>query len=522
MAMYAIGLSKLQTQIRHEMTEVKQVAYADDLTGAGKIEKLRKWWDLIQEHGPPQGYSPNERKSVLIVKQEYHQVAQQRFRDTDVKITSEGEKHLGAAIGTTEFKEKYVKENVGKWVSEIHSLVEMAKAEPHAAYSAFTFGIKHRWNYLMRTVPNIGHLFDPLEAVIKEKLIPTLAGGRGPRTTHETRDKEIIALPPRLGGLGIPNPRRSADIEHQNSKKLTSMLTRLIVQQDERGEMDLAEQRKISREISKARETQQKQDSETIKTNMQREYPDMVRRMDMAQEVGASNWLTALPIRAKGFSLNKQEFVDAIALRYGWPIEGLPQLCTCRNAFDPDHAMTCKTGGFICARHDEVRDLTAQMLSEVCRDVRVEPELIPTDGRTFSHQSANTAEEARVDVSARGFWTRGQRAYFDVRIFNPMAQSYREQDLAPAHRRNEQQKKREYDERIREVEHGTFTPLVFTSSGGMAPQAIIFYARLAQQIAEKKQQPRSCVTAWLRCRLSFSLLIVGRLMGRIVQIMIQA
>ena len=175
----------------------------------------------------------------------------------------------------------------------------------------------------MRTVPNIGHLFEPLENAIKEKLIPALAGGHSP----STRDREILALPPRLGGLGIPNPRGSAESEYQNSKKLTAKLTSLIVEQDERGEMDLAEQRKISREISKARETEQKRDSEAIKNNMQGD-PDMIRRMDMAQEVGASNWLTALPIRAKGFSLNKQEFVDAIALRYGWPIEGLPQLCT--------------------------------------------------------------------------------------------------------------------------------------------------------------------------------------------------
>ena len=87
-----------------------------------------------------------------------------------------------------------------------------------------------------------------------------------------------------------------------------------------------------------------------------------------------------------------------------------------------------------------------------------------------------------------------------------MAQSNRDQDLLAAHKRNERDKKREYDERIREVEQGTFTPLVFTSAGGMAPQATTFYAHLAQQLSEKKQQPKSCVVGWMRCRLSFSLL----------------
>ena len=96
------------------------------------------------QHGPSQGYTPNERKSVLIVKQEHLVEAQRKFRDTQVKITAEGDKHLGAAIGTKDFREKFVKEQVEKWVAEIRSLVEVAKVEPHAAYSAFTFGIKHR------------------------------------------------------------------------------------------------------------------------------------------------------------------------------------------------------------------------------------------------------------------------------------------------------------------------------------------------------------------------------------------
>ena len=153
--------------------------------------------------------------------------------------------------------------------------------------------------------------------------------------------------------------------------------------------------------------------------------------------------------------------------------------------------MTCKSGGFICDRHDEVRDITAQMLREVCHDVRVEPPLIQTNGRTFENRTASTADDAKLDVSARGFWRRGQRAFMDVRIFNPMAQSNIGQDLKTAHRRNEQEKKRKYDERVREVEQGTFTPLVFTTSGGMGPQAITFYAHLVQQLSNRKSNRKA-------------------------------
>ena len=194
------------------------------------------------------------------------------------------------------------------------------------------------------------------------------------------------------------------------------------------------------------------------------------------------------------------------ALRYGWPVEGLPKTCACGSANSINHTMKCPKGGFVCFRHDEVRDLTASMLREVCNDVSTEPTLLPLDGEPLQHRTSNRSNEARVDISARGFWTRGQKSFFDVRIFEPMTPSHRGLSLEAAHRRNELDKIRGYSERIQHVDHGSFTPLVFTTSGGMGPKAKCFYRRLAETLAEKKHQPRSHVVAWMRCRLSFSLL----------------
>ena len=50
----------------------------------------------------------------------------------------------------------------------------------------------------------------------------------------------------------------------------------------------------------------------------------------------------------------------------------------------------------------------------------------------------------------------------------------------------EQAKKREYSQRVCEVEHGVFTPLVLSSNGGMGKEATTFYKRLADMIAQKK------------------------------------
>lgn len=99
--------------------------------------------------------------------------------------------------------------------------------------------------------------------------------------------------------------------------------------------------------------------------------------------------------------------------------------------------MTCKKGGFICVRHDEVRDLTSGMLREVCNDVSTEPLLLPLDGEHLRYRTANASSEAGVDVSARGFWTRGQVAFLNIRIFDPMAAYHRDLSLEAAHQRNE-------------------------------------------------------------------------------------
>ena len=499
MAVYALGLSVLQDEIAYEKTNVKQVAYADDLSGAGKIIDLKKWWDMVNNHGPTIGYTPNAAKSVLIVKPEQYDFAVQTFRGSDVVITMEGQRHLGAVIGTPEFKKEYVEKKVAEWVQEVGILSDIAKTEPHAAYAAYTFGLQHRWNFVMRTIPDISPLLKPLENTIKNIFLPVLI--KSVILTDDERD--LLALPPSLGGMGITSPIKRANEENSNSINLTRSLTEKIVAQDAHGEIDQQMINEEKKKISRNRQETQMSTLERLKISLP---PPRVRKVLIAQETGASNWLTSLPIRAKGFSLNKQEFVDAVALRYDWPMEGLPNTCVCGLSNNVSHTMTCKRGGFVCIRHDEVRDLTASLLREICRDVTTEPSLLPLDGEHLRYRTANTTNEARVDISARGFWTPGQKAFMDIRIFDPMAACHQKITLDAAHKRNESEKIRAYGERIQHVDQGTFTPLVFTTSGGMGPKAKCFYSRLADIMAEKKHQPRNYVVAWMRCRLSFSLL----------------
>ena len=168
--------------------------------------------------------------------------------------------------------------------------------------------------------------------------------------------------------------------------------------------------------------------------------------------------------------------------------------------------MSCKLGGFIHSQHNEVCDLTASLLKEVCQDVSIEPSLQPLTGENFRYKTAKTADDAWLDISARGFWQRGQRAFLDVRVFYPLAPSLEDISLTQAHKQHENEKRRAYNQRILQIEQGTFTPLVFTTSGGMSYECSRFYNRLTTLLSEKRGEPRATTTTWLRCRLNFSLI----------------
>ena len=95
---------------------------------------------------------------------------------------------------------------------------------------------------------------------------------------------------------------------------------------------------------------------------------------------------------------------------------------------------------------------------------------------------------------------------FDVRVFNPHAPSNNQSNPSACYRKHEKVNKRAYEQRILDLEHSSFTPLVLSSSGGLGPAATSTYKRLATLLAVKWDQPYSSTMSWLRCRLSFSLL----------------
>ena len=225
MSLYAISLQPLITLLGSR-SSAKQCWYADDATGAGALRDIRKWWDELLAAGPALGYYPNAKKCWLVVKPEKLKEAYDVFAGTGINITEEGRKHLGAALGQRSYLEEYVGSKVMEWISEVTLLAEFATSQPQASYAAFTFGLKHKWTYFMRTLPDINDLLEPLERAISDVLIPSL-------TEHNcsVAERKLLALPARMGGLGMTNPSESAESEYSASIRMSAPLVDKIMAQ---------------------------------------------------------------------------------------------------------------------------------------------------------------------------------------------------------------------------------------------------------------------------------------------------
>ena len=141
--------------------------------------------------------------------------------------------------------------------------------------------------------------------------------------------------------------------------------------------------------------------------------------------------MTALPLQEQGFYLNKQEFRDALCLRYGWQLPNVPSHCVCGTSFSTDHAMICQHGGLAFIHHNELRDLTAGWLQEVCHNVTIEPPLLPIIGESITPSLANRRNNARADIHARGFWGKRQSAFLTYGCFIPTHQVISRSKLLP-------------------------------------------------------------------------------------------
>ena len=204
---------------------------------------------------------------------------------------------------------------------EVERLSSIATSQPHAAYTAFTHGLVNKWTFLSRTIPDAEELFKPQEEMIRTRLIPSLTGQNS--CNDDMRD--LLALPTRLGGLGISNPSKQSSGHFHSSESITALLTNLVLQQSHSYPADAKAEQIRARNSTR---NQRRNSEQRRARDLQEKLPSSLQKsMSLASEKGASTWLSTLPIEEHGFALHKGGFRDALCLRYGWQPTLLPSQC---------------------------------------------------------------------------------------------------------------------------------------------------------------------------------------------------
>ena len=199
MAVYAIAIIPMILMIVDITSKIddstKTAAYADNVTAAGKIIHLKNWWKTLCILGSK---FPKASKSWLIVKEKAKQRAFTVFKDTAIKIITEGQRHLRAVIGSSKYKREYFQNKTDVLINEIKTLPMIAKAEPQATYSCFITAFKHQPSYIMRTIPDITHQLNQRDQLITSEFIPAITGG-----IHCSDIKrKLVSLPSKFGRGG--------------------------------------------------------------------------------------------------------------------------------------------------------------------------------------------------------------------------------------------------------------------------------------------------------------------------------
>ena len=80
-----------------------------------------------------------------------------------------------------------------------------------------------------------------------------------------------------------------------------------------------------------------------------------------------------------------------------------------------ERSLSCATGGFPAIWHNEVGDITAEKLTEICSNVVVEQHLERLTGEFLALRTSISRYEGRHDISANGVWAgRFAKAFFDA------------------------------------------------------------------------------------------------------------
>ena len=403
----------------------------------------------------------------------------------------------------------------------MEALAKIGETRPQAFYRCHTIAMQHKSTYLQRTVTATEDEFASLEGAIRTKTLLTITG----RALITDREREMLRLPARKGGLGISDPTKCARPNYSTSKASTKHLVEALIG---KVQFDVSKHTKtFAQAVQENKKCANLTSDEIAKSLIHDEGPGELpqqtkRAFERANTHHTSGWLTIAPSTEHGTALPKEPFQDGIAHRYAWEPPNAPLLCdACHIPMTMEHAQTCIKGPHRIARHNHLRDVLLSCLQRAPHeDVRRECPLPPLIQRAHqSNANANAAKnnpnraagkctkgvhEAAVDIRVKGLTNIGSVHDIDVRIMHLDSASYAGKSTEAAFDIAVKEKKAKYEATCKELNH-TFVPFVVSTDGVLSEPAKTFLGTVAEKIAIKSQTGRGIVKAFVRAQIAVAL-----------------
>ncbi len=512
---YGVGVLPLIRKLKAEFPTVSQPWYADDAGAGAKFTDILAFFKRLKELGPQYGYFPEASKSILVVRESNLEAAEKFFSSQQFRVTT-GERYLGGYIGAREDQDEWVDGKTTDWTKAVRELAKVAVRYPQSAYAGLQKSLQQEWQFLQRVVPSIGEKFEGVEKAISDDFLPALFNDK----IHESDKRwELAGLPVKHTGLALPNPTTSTESNYEASTLVCSHIVAAFRGIEEfQSEEHESVRRSVLKELTKRKTTQLDETLDSILSGLPCDTRRTIRR---GKETGL--WLTTLPSTVNGTELSAQEFRDQLLLRYARSPGDLPSQCDgCGQAFSVQHAMTCKKGGLVIIRHNEIGDELADIASKALTPsaVRDEPTIYPHGCASENVKKAQetpsaskspivrpkslSCDEDRGDLLIQGLWARGTDCIIDVRVTDLDCKSNRSKDPHKVLAQHEQAKKKKYLEACTE-QRRHFSPFAVSTDGVIGKEARALLWRLLALLADKWDQPYSVACGYVNACMSIAI-----------------
>ena len=304
-------LKKMYIMLRSKILKIKRLILATNTTLNTKINEVKNKAPSITNLVATTALNAK----INEVKENKLEEAVRVFGGANIQISTEDKGHLGAVVGTEENKKNYINDKIREWTKKINMLADIATIHPQVAYTTYVTSYQHKLTYLLRTIPYIEVQLKKIDEVVRHKLIPAMIGGQ----IINDSERVILSLSAHLGGLGLKIFAETAGNEDKDSTVITSNLQSQILETNNN-------EGKTRGEIKAERG---KRNQEKLRQFLATSDEKTKRMMETLNQKGVSNWLTNLPIKELGYDLTKQEFWDAIKIRYNWPLDRILSQCIC-------------------------------------------------------------------------------------------------------------------------------------------------------------------------------------------------